>query len=118
MMAYHARFVQAVQDKKKVWVKFYSQADGGVVEQVCAPLEYGAGTAVPDGLNRYWVWVYASQTDSHTVGLLPQEIEDLTVLGEVFDPAQFAPRPGVVSKSDGTSPVPVQLPAGVKSEKT
>jgi len=45
------------------------------------------------GMNRYWLWDYASNTGTHALGLLPQEIVDLQMLGEVFDPAEFNPRP-------------------------
>ena len=56
-------------------------------------MDYGPGTDPQDSLNRYWLWDYASNTGTHTMKLLPQEIVDLQVLGEVFDPAQFNPKP-------------------------
>lgn len=103
MIPNHPQFLAALQDKKKVWVKFYSKADSGVLERTCAPMDYGSGGAPQDGLNRYWLWDYASNTGLHTLGLLPQQIVDLQMLGEGFDPAQF------VSES---SPPPT-VPAGV-----
>lgn len=51
-------------------------------------MDYGPGLGHADGRNRYWLWDYAS-VGSHTVGLVPQEITDLNVMGEVFDPADF-----------------------------
>ena len=88
MIPNHAQFLQAIQDKKKVWVKFYSKADSGVLERVCAPIEYGPGNDGRDELKRYWVWDIADKSSvSIPLGLLPQEIVDLQVLGEVFDPA-------------------------------
>jgi hypothetical protein len=121
MIPNHAQFIQAIQEKKKVWVKFYSKADSGVLEHTCAPLEYGPGHGVRDGVNRYWLWDDASNTGSHTVGLLPQEIVDLTVLGAVFDPAQCAlvPSPLPDSKDQGSRSAPavvaVDSPGGVTS---
>lgn len=93
MISNHPRFLEAIQAKNKVTVRFYSRADSGVVDRICAPLEYGPGTENQDGLNRYWLWDYASPTAPHRLGLLPQQIVDLQVLGEVFDPAQFATEP-------------------------
>lgn len=90
MIPNHTQFIGAIQEKKKVCVRFYSKADSGVLDRVCAPMDYGPGGSVPDGLNRYWLWDYASDTGSHTLGLVPQQIVDLQVLGESFDPAQFA----------------------------
>ena len=93
MIPNHTRFVEAIKEKKKVWVSFYSAADSGVLERVCAPLDYGPGGEVADGLNRYWLWDYALDQPSHTLGLLPGQIVDLQVLGEAFDPAEFDRKP-------------------------
>ena len=93
MIPNHERFLEAINEKKKVRVRLYSVADSGVVDRVCAPMDYGPGVANQDGLNRYWLWDYARNPGSQTAGLLPHEIVDLQMLGEVFDPAQFKPRP-------------------------
>jgi hypothetical protein len=93
MIPNHKQFIEAINEKKKVSVRFYSKADSGVIDRICAPMDYGPGGEVQDGLNRYWLWDYASNTGSRTLGLVPQQIVDLRVLGEVFDPAEFGPRP-------------------------
>ena len=89
MIPKHDQFIAAMNEKKKICVRFYSKPDSGVLDRVCAPMDYGPGSACQDGLNRYWLWDYASTTGNHTLGLLPQQIVDLQVLGEVFDPADF-----------------------------
>ena len=93
MIPNHARFIEAIHEKKKVWVKFYSTADNGVLEHVCAPLDYGPGGETPAGLHRYWLWDYTSKTGSQMLGLAPQQIVDLQILGEVFAPAEFGVEP-------------------------
>jgi hypothetical protein len=52
MIPNHPRFIEAISEKKKVSVRFYSQADSGVLDRVCAPLDYGPGGEIQDGLNR------------------------------------------------------------------
>jgi len=89
MIPNHAQFIAAIQDKKKVCVRFYSKPDSGVLDLVCAPMEYGLGSSGQDGLNRYWVWDAASVSGPHALGLVPEQIVDLRVLGEDFDPAMF-----------------------------
>jgi len=102
MIPNHPRFLEALNEKKKVRVRLYSVADNGVVDRVCAPMSYGLGAANQDGLNRYWLWDYASKTGSHTLGLLPQAIVDLQMLGDVFDPTEFAGEPSTEpTVSDG-----------------
>ena len=93
MIPNHPQFLEAINEKKKIRVQFYSIADSGVVDRVCAPMDYGPDAAEQDKLNRYWLWDYAGNPGSHTLGLLPEAIVDLKVLGEVFDPTQFDPRP-------------------------
>lgn len=92
MIPNHAQFIEALNEKKKVRVRLYSIPDSGVVDRVCAPMDYGPGAAHQDDLNRYWLWDYTGR-GSHILGLLPQEILDLQVLGEMFDPVEFNPRP-------------------------
>ena len=93
MIPNHKQYIEAINQKKKVCVRYYSKADSGVLDRVCAPMDYGPGGGVPDGLNRYWLWDYASNTATHILGLVPQQIVDLQVLGEIFDPAEFGVQP-------------------------
>jgi hypothetical protein len=92
MIPNHPRFIEAIKEKKKVWVRFYSPADNGVLERAFAPLDYGPGGEIPDELNRYWLWDYASNAESRILGLAPQQIVDWQVLGELFNPADFGVR--------------------------
>jgi hypothetical protein len=114
MIPNHAQFLSAIQEHKKVWVRFYSAADSGVLDRVCAPMDYGPGRGIEDGLNRYWLWDYASSTGSHHLGLLPQQIVELRMLGDVFDPASFAsePPPAPVAPTDALTPVTAAPPGG------
>ena len=93
MIPNHTQFLEAIEEKRKVRVRFYSKADSGVLDHVCAPMDYGSGGGTNDGLNLCWLWDYASETGSYTLGLVPQQIVDLQVLGEVFDPAKLASAP-------------------------
>ena len=119
MIPNHAQLIAAIHEKKKVCVRFYSRADSGVLDRVCAPMDYGPGGENDDGLNRYWHWDYASNTGSHTLGLVPQQIVDLQVLGEVFDPAQFAigPSPASVSQTGDLPPIAVASAGGATDPK-
>jgi len=106
MIPKHSQFLEAVNGKKKVSLRFYSKPDNGVLERICAPISYGPGEN-HDGLNRYWLWDYASTTGVHTLGLVPQQIVELQVLGERFDPIPFAcePSPAVVPQTEGLPPL-------------
>jgi hypothetical protein len=88
MIPNHSHFVEAIQENKKVKVLYYSAPDSGVVDRICAPLDYGPGAGgASDGMNRYWLLVYSTTGASQTVGLVPDQIVDLKVLGETFEPS-------------------------------
>lgn len=114
MIPNHPQFLEALQEQKKVSVRFYSQADSGVVDRVCAPLDYGPGVGTQDGVNRYSFWDYAATTESHTLDLTPLQILDLRVLGERFDPAQldFKPSQWAVAREWGMPGEPVTALGG------
>src|SRR5437016_3745618 len=54
MIPNHKQFIEAINQKRKVCLRFYSMADTGVVDLVCAPMAYGPGAGIQDGVNRYW----------------------------------------------------------------
>jgi len=107
MIPNHARFIEAIKQKKKVTVRFYSKADNGVLDRICAPMSYGQGDESHDELNRYWLWDYEGNTGPHVLGLLPQQIVDLQVLGLSFSPEEFVRLPPRASVSRSPSPAAV-----------
>jgi hypothetical protein len=99
MIPNHAQFLAALADRKKISVRFYSKADNGVLEHICAPMSYGSGSESKDGLNRYHLWDYASVTDKHTLELLPSQIVAVSVLGKDFDVSDFTSQPTAVTST-------------------
>jgi hypothetical protein len=90
----YTHFIEADPSRRKeVCLRFNSIADSGVIDLVGAPLDYGPGTGIQDGVNRYLLWDYTSSTGSHTFSLLPEQVKDLRVLGELFHPAVFGVPP-------------------------
>jgi len=105
MIPNHSEFIDAIGERKKVRVSFYSRADNGVLDRVCAPMDYGPGGSPADGLNRYWIWDFRANADARRVGLLPQQVVESHVLGEVFAPAELGvqPWPFAVPRDWGSS---------------
>ncbi len=97
MIPNHAKFIAAMADQKKVSVRFFSQADNGVLNRICAPMNFGPGNESKDELNRYWLWDYAGTNGVHTLGLVPQQMVELSVLGEGFDASVFTSEPTTIN---------------------
>jgi len=114
MIPNHAHFIAALKHKKKVRVKFNSKADGGVLERICAPLAYGPAGEFNDGLNRYWLWDYESSAGACALGLMPQQIIDLQILTDEFDPAEFtsSPSPLATPHKEDLPPAPIASDGG------
>jgi len=94
---------RGIGEKKRVCLRFYSLADSGVIDLVCAPLDYGPGASGPEGVNRYSLWDYTSNNGSHTLRLLPEQVLDLRVLGASLTRAEFGapPSPWAVPRDWG-----------------
>jgi hypothetical protein len=91
-------------------LRFYSTADSGVIDLVCAPLDYGQVGEVRGGVNRYQLWDYTRNNGSNILSLLPEQILSLSVLGTMFNPAEFGafppswsiPRDWIAASGSGT----------------
>jgi len=82
-------FIQAIRDKRKVRVTFYSREDEGSLVRKCAPMDYGPSRRAKLKNNRFHLWDYESDTQKHTLSLNPDQISRLEVLKETFNPSEF-----------------------------
>ena len=82
-------FINAIHSKNKISVTFYSQKDEGITTRTCAPMDIGPKARVNDGIDRYHMWNYTSPSGPHTVSLTPDQITNIQVLDEKFEPSEF-----------------------------
>jgi len=91
-------FVDAIRDKKRVKVIFYSQEEKRFLVRVCAPIDYGmdasvSGNASSTGAERLNFWDYEGkkegQTAAHTLSLRADQVRSMNVLDEFFDPSEL-----------------------------
>lgn len=83
------QLIQAIKDKNKVRVKFYSKEDAGILERMCAPMDYGPSRRASNKSDRYHFWDYESDKTQHTLSLLPEQVISIETTDEEFDPAEF-----------------------------
>ena len=119
MIPNHAQFLDAIRDRKLIRVVFYSQPDAGKVDRECAPLDYGPESGVKGAPNRYWVWDLANTAGSNPLGLLPDQIVSVLVLGKDFAPEKlsFGARPWCVPRAWGARPEPAGEPGNAAVAK-
>ena len=85
----HGAFVAAIQSKNKIRLTFYSKEDGSQIVRTCAPMDYGPSRRAANKSDRFHLWDYDSDTKSHTLSLLPDQIVGMEVLPDHFEPADF-----------------------------
>lgn len=90
-------FVDAIRDKKRVKVIFYSQEEKRFLVRVCAPIDYGMDASVNanvsgNGAERLNFWDYEGQKEgqtAHTLSLRADQVRSMNVLDEFFDPSEL-----------------------------
>jgi len=83
------RFIQAIHSKSKVKITFYSKEDGSNLVRTCAPMDYGPSRRTKKKNDRFHFWDYDSDTQRHTLSLNLDQIINLEILDDFFDPAEF-----------------------------
>jgi len=85
----HDKFISAIHGRRKMRVKFYSKEDQAILTRICAPLDYGPSRRAKVKNNRYHFWDYTSDEKEHVLSLNPNQILEMEILDETFDPAEF-----------------------------
>lgn len=83
------KFIEAIHSKKKIKVTFYSKEDGCYLTRTCAPMDYGPSRIAKEKNDRFHLWDYDSDTKRHTLSLIPEQIANLEILDDIFDPKEF-----------------------------
>ena len=86
---FQARFVTAIHEKRKIRLTFYSKEDAGVIVRTCAPMDYGPSRRAREKNDRYHLWNYESDTGQHILSVPPEQVQEMTVLDEHFEPGEF-----------------------------
>lgn len=66
----HEKFVQAINQKKLVLLKFDSN-EKGIIIRMCVPYDFGPSRRYKDGLNRYHFYDLDSPSRNHNLSILP-----------------------------------------------
>ena len=83
------KFIQAIHEKRKLKVTFFSKEDGTTLVRTCAPMDYGPSRRARRKNDRYHFWDYDSDTRRHTLSLNPEQVLEVEMLDEHFEPSEF-----------------------------
>lgn len=82
-------FVDAIREKRKVRITFFSKDDNAIISRKCAPMDYGPSRRAKAQNDRFHLWDYESDKTNHTLSLNPEQMREIDVLEETFDPSEF-----------------------------
>jgi hypothetical protein len=87
------QFIQAINDKTKIRLTFYSKQDGENVTRLCAPMDYGPSRRknIIDTSDKFHLWDYKSpsETPVHTISLSQDQIVKMEFTDLTFNPSEF-----------------------------
>ncbi|QNW96945.1 hypothetical protein [Acinetobacter seifertii] len=88
-MKFKEIFTQAINTKSKIQVTFFSKEDNTSLTRLCAPFDIGPSNRFKDKTDRYHLWDYDSDTGSHTLPLVDEQVIDIKILDEKFEPSDI-----------------------------
>jgi hypothetical protein len=86
MHASHALFLDAIAQKRRLSVRFFSRKEKRERMRICAPLDYGPLRGALEAVDHYQLWDLEGKKKPHNLALLEAEILEMTPLDETFEP--------------------------------
>ncbi len=84
------KFLHAIDNKLKISITFNAKKKGQITRE-CIPFDFGASQKI-DAINKiekYHIWDLNSPDGPHNLALNPDEVIEIEVLNENFDPADY-----------------------------
>lgn len=88
-MKFKEIFTQAINTKSKIQVTFFSKEDNTSLTRLCAPFDIGPSSRAKDKTDRYHFWDYDSDTGSHNLSLIDEQVINIKILDEKFEPSHI-----------------------------
>jgi hypothetical protein len=81
-------FIEAINKTKLVSIACNSY-EKGIIRRKCIPFDFGLSNKYKDGLNRFHFLDLDSPDGKHNLSILPEQLFDLSILDEIFNPADY-----------------------------
>lgn len=76
----------AILKKNKVIIRFNSKDDSSTIQRTCAPLDIGPSRRSKEQNDRFHFWDYDSDKRQHVLSINPEQLVDIEISEEIFDP--------------------------------
>lgn len=85
----HQIFIENINNKRKMNVKFHSNKTNQIENREIAPLDYGELSRSKNNKQYYFVWDFQWTNKPHPIPLSPEKIIHIETIDEIFDPYLF-----------------------------
>jgi len=82
-------FVDAINKKKMLRVKFNAKVNGQILLRKCAPLDYALSKRAKTPRFKFHFWDFDSSKQNHVLSLDLEQIIEVYIIEECFEPAEF-----------------------------
>ncbi len=83
------KFIEAIHNKTKIYLTFFSKEDSRSLTRLCAPMDFGPSRRAHNQSDRYHFWDYESDERNHVLSLLPNQVKGMKFTQEYFNPSEF-----------------------------
>lgn len=87
MHAAHQEFLDAIAAKRKLTIRFFDKKEKKEKTRLCAPLDFGPLRGAKEPVDHYQLWDLEGKKKPLNIAVLPDDILELKVLDDTFDPA-------------------------------
>lgn len=88
MLIDHDIFIQAIKDKKKIILTYFSGEQSLYLTRLCVPIEFICSDS-EDTADCYYFWDSEADIGERLLGLFPSQIAYMDFSDETFDPADY-----------------------------
>lgn len=88
MLVDHDVFIQAVKDKKKIILTYFSGQQYLYLTRLCVPVQFSSAD-MEEGSECYYFWDSDADTGERLLALSPSQITNMVLSDETFDPADY-----------------------------
>lgn len=81
-------FIEAINQKLIIQLIFDSK-EKGIITRKCIPFDFGPSKKYKDGRERYHFYDLDSPDGKHNLSILPEQIVDITLTDQDFDPRDY-----------------------------
>ena len=85
----HETFVQAIRDKRRVKLTFFSDEEGCSQVKLCAPMDFEPHGIEGEETSRYYFWDFEKGTNGSPLILEPNHILSIQLQKDTFSPSEF-----------------------------